>query len=234
VTDISRTRSTHAAKLAFSVAAPSENSGNPLWDVPPFPTPFEVYTDEPIGFAEPEVESRSDALMELIATPAAICDRAANVLHSNSLMETIFRAQDGLFVQGGMLKCTAGIQSTLLLNAIQDLTKSRFLRVSRAGNADPFIVVLSPLNAAEVLIRIVTTVHRRVLDGNSLCEIFDLTRSEALLCVALARCGSLKEAAAECGITTGSARQYMKRIFTKTNTSSQVALLSLLLHYPIL
>lgn len=203
------------------------------------------------ALAEPPADSRSNALLELIATPAAICDQNAVVLTSNVLMSTILRAQDGLFTQSGVLKCAVGVESTVLHKTIRNFAsietdderrgKSQILRISRSISAEPLIVVISPLSArsgerktGEVLLRVVATGHRRELDVNSLCEVFDLTRSEATLSVSLAQCGSLKKAASVCGITTGSARQYMKRIFAKTNTGSQVELLSLLLHYPVL
>lgn len=203
------------------------------------------------GLAEPPGDSRSSALLELIATPAAICDQNCVVLTSNVLMSAILRTQDGLFTQGGVLKCAVGVESTVLHKTIRNFAaieredalreKSQILRISRSVSAEPLIVVISPLNtrsgehkSREVLLRIVATGHRRELDVNSLCEVFGLTRSEATLSVSLAQCGNLKKAAAICKITTGSARQYMKRIFAKTNTGSQVELLSLLLHYPVL
>lgn len=224
-----------------------------LYDLPA--TTADVMPDNGValleGLAEPSGDSRSSALLELIATPAAICDQNCVMLTSNVLMSAILRAQDGLSTQNGVLKCAVGVESTVLHKTIRNFAaieredavreKSQILRISRSVSAEPLIVVISPLSARsgdrksrEVLLRIVATGHRRELDVNSLCEVFGLTRSEATLSVSLAQCGSLKKAAGICGITTGSARQYMKRVFAKTNTGSQVELLSLLLHYPVL
>jgi len=200
----------------------------------------------------PVQEYRSQALLELIATPAAICGTNSALLCLNLRMNLTLAVSDGFFLQNGILTCTKAAETALLRKTVRDfaggpkakgdkIRKSQILRISRTTNFQPLIVVVSPLkaeaedhNLPEVLIRIVATADRPEIDTSSLCDIFDLTRSEAALTLALCQQGSLKEAAALCGITQGSARQYMKRIFVKTNTSSQVDLLSLLLHYPIL
>ena len=62
-----------------------------------------------------------------------------------------------------------------------------------------------------------------------LAERFDLTSAEADLATAFLREGSLKAAAEHRGLTDGTARQYLKRIFRKTGTDSQVKLMKVLL-----
>ena len=61
-----------------------------------------------------------------------------------------------------------------------------------------------------------------------LTERFDLTSAEADLASAFLREGSLRAAAEHRGLTDGTARQYLKRIFRKTGTNSQVKLMKLL------
>jgi DNA-binding CsgD family transcriptional regulator len=61
-----------------------------------------------------------------------------------------------------------------------------------------------------------------------LAERFDLTSAEAELASAFLREGSLRAAAEHRGLTDGTARQYLKRIFRKTGTNSQVKLMKLL------
>jgi DNA-binding CsgD family transcriptional regulator len=60
-------------------------------------------------------------------------------------------------------------------------------------------------------------------------ELFDLTPAESGLCAALVQTGTLADAADRCGLTSGSARQYMKRIFAKTQTRGQVELVALIM-----
>jgi len=57
-----------------------------------------------------------------------------------------------------------------------------------------------------------------------LAAVFGLTPAEARLAAALVRTGHLAAAAENCQLTTGSARQYMKRIYEKTGTTGQVDL----------
>jgi len=66
------------------------------------------------------------------------------------------------------------------------------------------------------------------LRAQALAQLYNLSRSETNLLMALTQTGSSPTAAANCGITTGSARQYFKRIFHKTGTSSQTELMGLL------
>ncbi len=61
-----------------------------------------------------------------------------------------------------------------------------------------------------------------------LTDRFGLTSAEANLASAFLREGSLKAAAAHRGLTDGTARQYLKRIFRKTGTNSQVKLMKVL------
>jgi len=62
-----------------------------------------------------------------------------------------------------------------------------------------------------------------------LTDRFGLTSAEADLAAAFLCEGSLRAAAKRRGLTDGTARQYLNRIFRKTDTNSQVKLMKLLL-----
>ena len=62
-----------------------------------------------------------------------------------------------------------------------------------------------------------------------MAALFAFTGAEARLVIGLVTRGSLASAAAACGLTEGSARQYMKRIFSKTDTRGQVELVALVM-----
>ncbi len=62
-----------------------------------------------------------------------------------------------------------------------------------------------------------------------LIDRFGLTSAEADLASAFLREGSLMAAAKRRGLTDGTARQYLKRIFRKTGTDSQAKLMKVLL-----
>lgn len=57
-----------------------------------------------------------------------------------------------------------------------------------------------------------------------LCQLFDLIPSEARLALALSRGMSIRDAAAELGLTVESARTYSKRIYAKTGARGQADL----------
>ncbi|MCP3851736.1 MAG: response regulator transcription factor [Gammaproteobacteria bacterium] len=62
-----------------------------------------------------------------------------------------------------------------------------------------------------------------------LMELFALTRSEARLIQPLLIGKSIEESAKDCGLTVSSARTYLKRIFSKTDTNRQAELVSKIL-----
>jgi len=68
----------------------------------------------------------------------------------------------------------------------------------------------------------------RTPTASMLNALFDLTPAEARLTVALTAGKSLKEAAGEIGITFGTARNYLERVFRKTGAKQQSGLVALL------
>ena len=65
--------------------------------------------------------------------------------------------------------------------------------------------------------------------GDELRDFYDLTPAEVRLAFAFLSEASIEAAAAREGLTSGTARQYMKRIFKKTATRNQAQLMKLLL-----
>ena len=63
-----------------------------------------------------------------------------------------------------------------------------------------------------------------------LMSVFGLTHAEARVALALLETRDIKGAAVQCGITVGSARQYLKRVFSKSNTTGQVDLVITLMN----
>ncbi|MCI4592300.1 hypothetical protein MOK15_19675 [Sphingobium sp. BYY-5] len=63
---------------------------------------------------------------------------------------------------------------------------------------------------------------------DQLCQLFNLSQSEARLSLALSRGMSIAEAAVELGLTVESARTYSKRIYSKTGTRGQTDLIGLI------
>ena len=70
-----------------------------------------------------------------------------------------------------------------------------------------------------------TSTHVRSADPALLQAEFKLTPAQARLAALIHDGASVKQAAMQLGITEGSARQYLRRIFAKTGTNRQIDLI---------
>lgn len=102
---------------------------------------------------------------------------------------------------------------------------------------EPLVIHVLPLrrnahdifSGADVLIAVTALSPSNLVPSPSiLTGLFDLAPSEARLAIALTRGSSLRDFAAETGITFGTARKYLDRIYLKTGTHRQNELVSLL------
>lgn len=89
--------------------------------------------------------------------------------------------------------------------------------------------VFGPKNAA-VILMISDPETKPAIPAEALARLYNLTAAEARLAASFAETASLKDSAEALGITQGTARQYLKRIFQKTDTKSQAELMKLLLN----
>ncbi len=178
-------------------------------------------------------EGRSDAGMIVV-------NRDGTPVHFNAKMERLCDANDGLALTSGGLKLSSAAEQRLLRQIIETQADGRegrrAMTAKRPSGRRPYAIFVrqvpetnSVLRAVErqVLVRITDPEKDRHPQPQMLIDLYNLTKSEAMLGAALVRKGNLTCAAADCDITVGSARQYMKRIFSKTSTSGQVEFVSL-------
>jgi DNA-binding CsgD family transcriptional regulator len=85
---------------------------------------------------------------------------------------------------------------------------------------------------ARVIVFIGDPEHEPRTQTESLHRRYGLTAAEARLAASFTETASLKVSAEALGITEGTARQYLKRIFQKTDTKSQAELMKLLVSEP--
>lgn len=113
----------------------------------------------------------------------------------------------------------------------------RSIPVKARDDREPLIIHMLPLrrnahdifSGADVLIAATALSPSNLVPSpNVLTGLFDLAPSEARLAIALTRGCSLKAFAAEAGITFGTARKYLDRIYLKTGTHRQNELVALL------
>lgn len=191
----------------------------------------------------PKVEIQ--AAVDSVPLPAAIIAIDRRLHYANDAMMHEFA--DGLFVVTGGRFGLAAAASTSFA-AIMARIETQ-VRAGQAADADGFtigdprdhhgyVVHVTPIEVCDafgfdqntaVLVTARAWARTGAVDFSRLREAFDLTEPEAQLTFALVESGSLATAARARGLTEGSARQYLKRIFQKTNTTGQVELVSLCL-----
>jgi len=186
---------------------------------------------------------RMDDLLGIMPTAALILTSRGDILRTNEQMEALFAEKDGLWREGSSLKCFLDQDGESLLQLIrQNHTPDAapgfcLTRIMRKSVKRPLRVQIRPtprlaLRRAPSLLALVsisTSEPRMKVSTDTLQQLFHLTRAESNLCRELVAAGNLNQAAAKCRLTIGSARQYLKRIFTKTNTEGQVSLVSMLM-----
>jgi DNA-binding CsgD family transcriptional regulator len=114
------------------------------------------------------------------------------------------------------------------------------LRFGRVGFGSPCTVLVAPIprhsreggfgyERAKVLVVVSDPEARPRLSLEALRKLFGLTPALAQLALAITSGKTLKEHAAEAGITIGTARQHLKELFARTNTCRQAELVRVIL-----
>jgi DNA-binding CsgD family transcriptional regulator/PAS domain-containing protein len=189
--------------------------------------------------------------------PLGIIFLAANgaAVYCNRAAEEIFRAHDGLSLQGGMLSAADRIASAQLRRAVQEAVAPRAsvgpsaVHVPRKHPRGDFKsrdyqVVAAPLRKRfrqfngmlePVAVALITDPEKRTpASTDVLMQAYTLTRKEAMLAAKLFEGKSLEHAAQELHITYETARTHLRRIFSKTGTSRQAELILLIARHPMM
>lgn len=173
--------------------------------------------------------------LSALKVPAAIVCPVGHIMHHNDL----FGLADDYFWKSLTGKVGIRGSDTEKRKFADVLSAAKFKNVSfpipanpqRAAAVAHFIPVRR--SAGEIFafpcsIMILSKVDRsqRLPDTDIIKELFELTAAEATLARNLAAGHSLNAAASTQGITVGTARNYLHRIFSKTGTSQQSELIS--------
>jgi DNA-binding CsgD family transcriptional regulator/PAS domain-containing protein len=164
------------------------------------------------------------------------------VIFSNRAARAIIDQQDGLAIHAGQLLASARADRfalhALLDEAMRTAAGDGFgaggaVAVARPSLRRSFLVLVTPLRLPLELddprgcaaVFISDPEEREETVGEVARRLHGLSASEARVANALAATGSLGQAAAELRISRETARWHIKRIYRKTGTASQVALL---------
>ncbi len=172
-----------------------------------------------------------------------LTDAGRRVLYSNKAARAIFSDQDGLCVRKGRIAATVARCDRELASAMEGLTAPsaplRRLEISRPSRRKPYRMLLMPMNDSRPLVPLGIAVPAVSIilidtaaswpDPQVLREFFQFTPAEARVCARLTFGQSAEEIAAESKTSIETVRTHIKRIFTKTATTRQSELVSLVL-----
>lgn len=189
----------------------------------------------------------SVAALEALSFGVAVLDGAGRVSFANRRMLQIAADDDGVQLSSHGLALARADEDAAYQRTVERLRRQRYfeaaprriaLPVSRPSGKRPYAILVCPFlhsqsvlpdSGQSLLVCVSDPAETGQFDEELLGALFALTPAEARLAVGLIKFGTLPAAAAACGVTEGSARQYLKRIYGKTGTQGQADLVALLL-----
>ncbi len=210
--------------------------------------PFLPHLRRAITLAHKLGQRVSTAALDALSFGIAILDEQGRVSFANQRIRAMAAEQDGLSLNGNGLSLADRAENAAHQRSVGQLRRRIFfngaapartaLLASRPSGKRPYSILACPFARApsmlpqanqSVLVCVSDPAQADHLNEALLAALFGLTAAEARLAISLVQRGSLSAAAADCGLTDGSARQYLKRIYGKTGTQGQVDLVALIL-----
>jgi len=200
-----------------------------------------------VAIARKVGERVSASALDALSMGILILDQYSHVALCNRAMLKLAAAKDGLTVTRTGLHCSDPDDDAAFQRALGFIHRQQYVQASnertvlsahRPSGRRPYGIIISPSRRSDVLsLHTQPSVTVCVSDPNTtahlnediLSALFGLSSAEARLVTALIGLGSLSAAAADCNLTEGSARQYLKRIFSKTGARGQVDLVALIM-----
>jgi PAS domain-containing protein len=196
------------------------------------------------GFAA--LLARSDAALAVLdGLPfgVIVVDGEGVVLLVSRRAEQILSQLEGLVTYGGRLAASRPADTARLRKMIARTWRladgpgspaSDALQLARPSGKTPLVIRIVPLkpNIAALAVLVSDPETRARVDQSLLHQLYRLTRTEAQLVIALAQGERLEAAAQGVGVTLGTGRTYLKRVFLKMGVSRQADLMRLVLSGP--
>lgn len=199
------------------------------------------------SFASDNTRNISLSALNHLALSVIVVDRDARVLLTNRSGGELLSRRDGLILSGHEICRTSVTSETEELHRFirQATADPHFdastMALSRPSQNRALSVLVTPLagdelgltnNSALAILFISDPDGQPMPSPDAIAKVFDLTKAEARIVHALVQGHRLEDAAETYGITVGTARTYLKQVFSKTNTSRQSELIKLVLAYP--
>ena len=209
--------------------------------------PFMPHLRRAIGLAEQMPAWRGqtagfDAALAGWHTAVLVLDGTGRVLYANSAAERVLSEQDGLRITNGMVgspNLLAARQLGALVGraASGEIPSGGSLAVTRPSGRRPYAVHIAPCrpghiglfpSPARVVLTIADLDAESGPDRETLRALFGLTAAQASVAALITRGRDLRDIAMTLGISLYTVRRHLADVMAKTDTNSQVALVSLL------
>lgn len=196
-----------------------------------------------------EIDGLSKAALDMLSTGVIVVDQETRVQLMNNAAKKIVEAQDGILVNTTDNVCrTESVRYTAALSEIviktiengHSFEEPGVLSVPRGGEKRPFTIAVTPAvttgkqSPAQNYACLYICDHDTAPPPSvaAIGTLFDLTPAEARVAQAIAGGEDLNNIAEAQGVTVSTARTYLKRVFSKTETGRQAELVRLLLTSP--
>lgn len=194
-------------------------------------------------------------LLHQLDTAVILTDAAGRIAFVNRRAERLLTEADGLASDGTSLRAATHAATQRLRAAIaradapldgngrlRDLDAGggrQHMRLERSSDRAPLLLTLLPASRLDAAVaggrapRVAIFVKEPdapvAIDAAAISDLFQLTAAETAFACEIAKCDGVQAAAERLGISPATARTHLARIFHKTGTNRQAALVRLLL-----
>ena len=185
------------------------------------------------------IDTLGAQLMDSLAAALLVVDASGRVQFMNQPARELGAAGDGISIgPDKLLRASSQAQTTHLHSLIRMAAQGQGgggMSIQCQKSERILAAVIKTPSASRtpdlVAVYLRFPSDQGITSVEQLSSIFNLTPAESLIAHSLSHGLALVEAAALSGITIGTARNYLKRVFAKTGTSRQVELVNLILSY---
>ena len=194
------------------------------------------------------VSQLGTAALDRLSLSVVVTDRLGSVRFTNKSAAVLLAERDGLFICAhNRCRASTAQESQRLHEQISEVIDHatadddmRALSIVRPSMKRPYTMFVSPLTEGQAqrdaeglaVLFISDPEAQSMPTADKLETLFSLSRSQAKIVYGLVLGLRLEEAAEEAGVTTSTARTYLKQAFAKTGTSRQSELIKLVLASP--
>lgn len=172
-----------------------------------------------------------------------VVDREGKVRLANNEAQRILGEDDGLSMDGGMLKGASATQTNRLRECVElafaDESADEIISFPRLSTRRPYIVLVPGQVRTDnevpdaVVLLVIDTEQRTKVSGETLVRLYNLTRAETRVALMLIDGKRLDQIAEELDVAQTTVVFHLKNLFRKTDTNRQADLVRVLLSVPL-